>query len=271
MTKKEESRRLNRLEDHLWEIFHENSKISRYDTLLSAPVGPSDSASDIQPQCGMFHRAIALLRPPLETRTTSTESLGARSIELSATEFRLAHVSALLAAANGTMNLTGNGVASLVDSCDSDPNWPHPLSVFVYCVHVEGIDAGLYYYNWMSHELYLHTPGGLSDSLASALFRNSTAGPPEVLLFVGDNLTPTRLQHGNRGYRISLITAGAFAQTLANAASRLGFNSTGIAYYLDRDIDACLGLDGVSQSIILILSITVRHATPNMDLQQNAP
>ena len=58
-----------------------------------------------------------------------------------------------------------------------------------------------------------------------------------------------------RGYRLTLISAGAVARELGLVAAATGLGSVVTAAFYDREIDRLLGLDGVMRSTLLVIAV----------------
>jgi SagB-type dehydrogenase family enzyme len=238
--------------DTLWAIFHENSKLSHYDTVLAGQVEQgSATPAALRPQ--RPRQRVIPLAMVADTAQTAEDRPSERSgIDSGVTG---ADVSTVLGSLSDTVRIDAAMLPGVEPASLPCRSVPGSLAFFVHCVRVDGIATGQYYYEPCSHELHLLATGGYSERLASALFRHSTAGPSEFLVFIAAQLAAANRQHGERAYRVISMSAGCAIQKMADASSHRGLRCTVMPNYLDRDVDACLSIDGITQSVIVIAAI----------------
>ncbi len=219
-------------EADVWELFHENAKLGRHDPHFAWADWRATGPAASEPRPFAQYRAVVL--PP---RSPLPGDGGDVSLHTG-------HLGALLAEAHEPLASPGG-----------PPARPGPFHLFLHCIHLEGLDAGLYYYDPPSHLLRLLSPGGHSGAIAAAMPDGQAVRESEVVAFITAELEWLAFPDASRAYRSLLLEAGARAQALQMAAARLGLACVPVADYFDREIDAWLGLDGVSQSTLLLRAI----------------
>jgi SagB-type dehydrogenase family enzyme len=122
----------------------------------------------------------------------------------------------------------------------------YPLDVYVAVRRggVEGVEAGLYYYNPNHHELELTAAGDFSEKLYNACLRQgSVRSAPVNVILVG---VPERIRvwYGERGLQYMILEAGHAGQNIYLAATELGLGTVAIGAFDDEAVKEILGLRG---------------------------
>jgi SagB-type dehydrogenase family enzyme len=244
------------LEDSLWELFHENSKIGRWDSLLNGAgtyraVSSAAERPDFRaypavrlPEADLSELRVSLTPAPAGSTPTGKPA----AVQLPQLATLLGGGCRLAAMADcERWDFTGPAAAALA--------LPQPFRLFVHCVHVEGLEAGLYYYDTTAHLLRLINPGGHASAIAAAMLSPTIAVESEVMFFLSTRLTSADLPHGNRDYRLLLVEVGRLAHSFQLVANHLELSCVQVGSFFDRQMDAWLALDGVTQSVLLVLGI----------------
>ena len=92
-------------------------------------------------------------------------------------------------------------------------------------------------------------PKAIFDAETSA--GNSDAAP--CALIVTAVMERSIQKYGPRGYRLALIEAGHMMQNLVLAATGLGISSLVSCSFYETEIEAALGIDGVSETVLAII------------------
>lgn len=236
--------------DCLWELFHENSKIGRYDNLPGrSSVRRVETDLAPPPAFRQYPMTPLPLVSALDWSHLSTGLTGALPAS-----FTSEQLSTVLGATRGLL--------APAETSPGERLWPRvegapvAFQLFVHCVHVEGLDAGLYYYDPGAHCLRLLRSGAHSRTIASSMSNEVAVTESEVFLFLAADFATADVPHGNRAYRLLLLDVGRLAQATHFAADRLNLDCVQVDYYFDREVDTWLGLDGVLQSTVLVLGVS---------------
>lgn len=131
----------------------------------------------------------------------------------------------------------------------------YPLDLYCSAASVAGLEAALFHYDPPS--------GGLEqvadDSMTEYLARNSLM--PELvnqaaaIILITASFWRNRAKYGHRAYRYVLLEAGHIAQNILLTATALGLTSVPWGGYFDRPVDQMLGLDGVNEGTVYLISV----------------
>jgi SagB-type dehydrogenase family enzyme len=241
----------------VWELFHENSKTSRYERGLP----PQQVARRMQdmwasllydqyPEVELPHTRAPLpisLEEALLTRTS------ARS--LAPVRISLAKVATILHSAYGVTRDNEGTLYPRPFRTVPSAGALYPLEIYFYSSSIEELPAGLYHYNPARGSLRRLREGDLSAEIAAALVDPEMAYNASVIVFITAVFERATFKYGERGYRFTLLEAGHVAQNVSLAVNGLGLGSLNIGGFFDRELDELLGLDGVTQSTVYLASI----------------
>jgi SagB-type dehydrogenase family enzyme len=244
-------------ETRVWELFHENSKVSRWD----API----SSEHVLRRMGEMHEtfpydaypATRLPEPSAEMPLSVRDAILARRTArvLEPVPVALETLSSLLSLAYGvTARNEGTGFTRPFRAVPSGGAL-YPLELFFHAIHVEGIAPGLYHYNPLRHEVRRLREGDFSREIAAALVQRDAAYDSSLLLFITAFFERSAFKYGERAYRFALLEAGHVAQNVALAATALGLGTRCIGGFFDRAVDAFLDLDGCTQSALYLVAL----------------
>jgi SagB-type dehydrogenase family enzyme len=252
-----EKTRLELEKQALWELYHENSKISQYDNsslskqemieklnkmdeVLSYDTSPRIPLPDILPLKGrideMFKNRISVREMIPKTLT-------------------LAEVSTLLFYSYGvTRDNKGKNISRSFRIVPSGGAL-YPLELYIYSTHIEGIDSGFYHYNPIKSELRQVFIGNFDEVLSKAIIQNQFVSDSSLLVFITAIFERSIFKYRERGYRLILLEAGHVSQNLALVSNVLNLGHLCIAGFYDRQIDEILDIDGVTHSTLYINAI----------------
>lgn len=247
----------------LWELFHENSKMSRADRHPVHKVRPSDAAivramrqlHTVHPYPDFPKVPLPEQLPPatrdfdevLRGRLTAREFTG-EGLELGQLARILALSYGITQAQEGTpfprdLRVIPSGGAL------------YPLELYLYANRVEGLGPGLYHYNPECHNLDLLREGDARERVAGLFVQPSFASSAAAIMFVAAFFARSVFKYGDRGYRFILLEAGHLGQNANLVAQEMGLATANVGGYFDRDVDRYLGLDGVNRSTVYALFI----------------
>jgi len=243
-------------EEGVWELFHENSKTSRYSGMPPDEVIVAHMQRLWESLPFDRYPAIELPEPaPLDATVESTINARETARAMIPCDVTLQQIAKLFHCAYGiTRDCTEEGFPRPFRTVPSGGAL-YPLELFFYSAHVEGLELGIYHYNSVHRNLRWIQPGDHSERLCGALVQSNLATDASLLVFITALFERSVFKYGDRGYRFVLLEAGHVAQNLNLAATALGLSCTNIGGYFDRQIDELLGLDGLAHSTVYMTAI----------------
>jgi SagB-type dehydrogenase family enzyme len=141
------------------------------------------------------------------------------------------------------------GVDQLEDGRWRKPSSAHLIHLYLYVHRVNGMPAGLYYFDRFENQL---VPLLLSDqreiAKATSCFQDIACDGAFSVSMVADFVTGYRL-YADRCYRLAHYEAGYIGQMMYLSAFALGHDATGIGCFVDDDINKYLALDSGKEVI----------------------
>ena len=244
-------------QDLVRELFHENSKITRYS---EAP-----SAHEIRKCMKEFHDTLPfegypVYTLPAELSTLSIELQEAIVNRTSTREFVPHQISSeelgtLLFYAYG--NNRDNKDTEFIRPFRVVPSGGalYPLEIFFYSSHLKDLPMGVFHYNPQHNHIRLIHKGNHNETLSRSLISPEIGLCASLIIFITAMFERSSFKYGDRSYRFILLEAGHVAQNLNLIATGLGLGVLNIGGFYDREIDDFLGLDGVTHSTIYMLAI----------------
>jgi SagB-type dehydrogenase family enzyme len=243
--------------ERLWELYHQNSKISRWDKGL-----PLAELQERTLDLIISHRyeEFPKTKLPADLTTLHCSLDEAMKGRITARDMRpvplsLTDLSTLLYYAYG------------VTRTNEENDFPHPfrtvpsagglfpLEIYFHHNYVEGLDAGLYHYNPMQQEVSHLLRGDQSRRIQELLIQPELAINSSVLIFITAFFERNSFKYGERGYRFAHLEAGHVAQNINLTARGLGLGTVNIGGFLDGKTDEFLRLDGVTCSTLYLAAI----------------
>lgn len=154
--------------------------------------------------------------------------------------------------------LTGAAVASLLAAAvgerDGDRPYPsagglYPIEVYAAARDALPVEEPCYY-------------GPASGDLRrlggdpAAVYAGAGEPSADLLLCLAGVFPRVKARYGCRGYRYALLEAGAAAQSVMAAGQSLGLRVEPRFEYRDAALAAAFGLNGVDESVLLVLEVT---------------
>jgi SagB-type dehydrogenase family enzyme len=248
------------------ELFHENSKLHRQ--LLARELVGAQLLENRRELVSMTARAarryadaprVALSPNDLPAITLQRalirrrSSVAGRGLPLS-----LASLSALLGAAGG-LTRPGEHPLRAVPSAGA----LYPLEVYLVALDVLGLGPGLYHFDPFGPALeYLDPTVGLRSV-------QEMQGDPRIAercasaLVITAVMFRTRFKYGLRGYRFALLEAGHLAQNLLLGATALDLAALPVGGFVDDEVNAALGTDGVEEAPLYLLLLGGDGSAPD--------
>jgi SagB-type dehydrogenase family enzyme len=240
-----------------WELFHENSKTSRFEPLLPADMLLEKMSRNYAAL--PFHgfpkiplpEQVKSLPQPIEQVLRSRAT--ARNIEPRA--IGLDDLATMLHYSYGISRDQRDAGFPVPFRMIPSGGALYPLEVFFHTVHVRELGPGLYHYNPLANLLSRLSDQDQSKAIARGLVQPELAEATSIQFFITALFERSVFKYGERGYRFALLEAGHLAQNLGLVACALGLGCVNIGGFFDRTIDEFLGFDGLYQSTIYVAAV----------------
>jgi SagB-type dehydrogenase family enzyme len=131
----------------------------------------------------------------------------------------------------------------------------YPLDVYCAVSAVGGLEPGIFHYDPLRDCLSANPGPAPGAAVAEALIPPDLARDAAVILVIVATFWRSRFKYGLRGYRFTLLEAGHLAQNVLLAATSLGLAAVPVGGFLDRKLDALLGLDGLHEASIYAIPV----------------
>lgn len=115
---------------------------------------------------------------------------------------------------------------------------------------LHGSGKGVYHYNVREHSLEEVCAAVTDDDLRELGAEPDLLVTPPVILLITGLFARSRFKYGLRGYRFTLLEAGALIHQVQLVAQVLGLRSVPVAGLYDDAVEGLCGLDGVDESFI---------------------
>jgi SagB-type dehydrogenase family enzyme len=245
--------------DHLWQLFHENSKVTSHFFMASDEsivartreihaVLPYENAATIPLPSEMSRSKLSFDEAVLSRVTERS----VRPCKLSLTE-----LSTILHYAYGVTRDNADTMYPRAFRTVPSGGALYPLEIYCHCTGVEGLDSGLYHYHPIQKAVQLLRAGDLRGEIAGTLVPRIShlAEDTSVMIFITALFQRTMFKYGPRGYRFVFLEAGHVAQNINLTATALQYGSVNICGYYDHKVDRFLNLDGLLHSTIYMVGI----------------
>jgi SagB-type dehydrogenase family enzyme len=131
----------------------------------------------------------------------------------------------------------------------------YPLDLYVVPRLVSGLEEGLYHFDPFRRCLEVLRLGPSTKQLARSSTYPELVEPAAVVIALTGTFWRSRFKYGPRSYRFTLLEAGHVAQNALLTVAALGLAAVPLGGFYDRRVDELLGLDGVNESVLYLLSI----------------
>src|SRR6185312_3392731 len=125
----------------------------------------------------------------------------------------------------------------------------YPIEVYALVLRAGALEAGLYHYAPLEHELAFLR----AVTSAEALPLNPPLLAPadaSLVLVLAARFERVQKKYGERGYRFALIEAGHIAQNVSLLAAALGLDAVCMGGFFDEPMNQLLQLDGVREAAV---------------------
>jgi SagB-type dehydrogenase family enzyme len=128
------------------------------------------------------------------------------------------------------------------------------IEIYPFVLNVEGLQAGVYYYNQLSQELACLKTGDFRNILKESLYQPEFT-EAAVLLALVAAISRVKLKYGERGYRYVYLDAGHIGQNIYLVSTGLDLGCCGTCGFIDDEINELLGINGADESVVYMLAI----------------
>lgn len=132
-----------------------------------------------------------------------------------------------------------------------------PLDLWIVVRDVTGLEPGLHYVqmNHTGQARTIHVGAVDLDAFAEASLQPEITGAAPVSIVVSAMPWRSRFKYGHRAVRFALIEAGHVVQNLQLIATGLGLASRPLGGFVDDEINALLGFDGVNEVGLYVVPV----------------
>jgi len=121
--------------------------------------------------------------------------------------------------------------------------------------NVAGLEPGVYHYAVREHGLELLQRGDFRAAVMQTGLWQDSLGQANVCFVLSAIFQRTRWKYRERTYRYVMLEAGHVGQNLYLAATSMGLGACAVGAFLDDDLNELLGLDGVEEASLYIISV----------------
>lgn len=137
----------------------------------------------------------------------------------------------------------------------------NPVEVYLMALRIKGLDAGLYHYDARGHALGKISATATAQQARAYCADQRFAAKAAALFIMTAVFDRTLWKYPHpRAYRVVLLDAGHLGQTFCLNATRLGLAPFSTAALKDSLIEADLGIDGISESVLYVTGVGARPA-----------
>ena len=114
---------------------------------------------------------------------------------------------------------------------------------------------GVYHYALREHALELLRAGDHRSEVVEQALQQEFLGECGAVLFLTQILQRMRPKYQDRSYRYGLLEAGHIGENAYLAATSDGLGACGVGAFMDNEINAMLGVDGVEEAVVYMLAV----------------
>ena len=161
-----------------------------------------------------------------------------------------------------TGRLSWPGLGKLILKTSPSGGARHPIEAYCWALRVTDLPRGIYHYRGDGHYLERLQDSAQSTRVVELCARQEWVRDCAALFVMTGVLPRVMWRYGfSRAYRTILLEAGHFCQTFCLVATWLGLAPFCTAALVDQEIEADLGLDGSSESVLYAAGVGVKNAT----------
>jgi SagB-type dehydrogenase family enzyme len=241
-------------DEPVWELFHENSKLHKYQKALSD--------ENILKRMKALHESLPFEGYPIIDLPNPVTPLSGSLDELIASRSSALTLSPISISLNQLATLLHYGYGVTRDNSDNtkprafravpSAGALFPLELFFHSQYIEEVPSGLYHFNPSQNHIRRLREGEETEKLSQGFIQPSLAQGASIHIFLTGMFERTTYKYGDRGYRFVFLEAGHVAQNFNLVATSLGLGCLNVGGFFDRAIDDFLGLDGLTHSTLYV-------------------
>jgi SagB-type dehydrogenase family enzyme len=131
----------------------------------------------------------------------------------------------------------------------------YPNETYLVLNRVEGAGPGIAHYNVLEHSLSLLVEGEFGTACAEACLGQRFCATAQVVFAWDAVVSRSAQKYGDRCYRYLYLDAGHIGGQLQLAAVALGLGSVNIGAFLDDEVNALFGLDGLRETVVYLTAV----------------
>jgi SagB-type dehydrogenase family enzyme len=131
----------------------------------------------------------------------------------------------------------------------------YPLDLYIAVHRVDGLAAGLYFYDPVDHALAVIREESLLNECAEACIYPEAVNTSAATFFLSAMLWRSRFKYRYRAYRFTAIEAGHVAQNVLLTAHALGLGGVPLGGFYDTAVEKLLAIDGVNEAALYAISV----------------
>jgi SagB-type dehydrogenase family enzyme len=134
----------------------------------------------------------------------------------------------------------------------------YPIELYPVVHNVSDLPSGIYHYAVREHALERLEQGDFRSGVTQAGLYQGFLAQANVCFVLSAIFQRTRWRYHERTYRYVLLEAGHIAQNLYLEATSMGLGACAVGAFLDGTLNDLLGLDGVGEAALYIISVGER-------------
>ncbi len=137
----------------------------------------------------------------------------------------------------------------------------HPFECYLLVNDVQTLAPGLYWYHPLKHGLVrLETPADIASRVLDGCMGQEMVVTSAVTFILSARPYRAAWRYQQRSYRYLYVDAGHWGQNIHLAAEAIGAGACMIGAFMDENMNACLGLDGVEEFVIYVAPVGKKAA-----------
>ncbi len=117
----------------------------------------------------------------------------------------------------------------------------YPLEIYLVAGKVDGLESGLYKYDWEKHSLELINPGDIRKDLASAAYGQRMITEAPAIIVVTAILEKTTSRYGEKGRTLFVpMDVGHLGQNVHLQAEAIGLSTVMVGGFKEEDVEKVL-------------------------------
>ncbi len=129
------------------------------------------------------------------------------------------------------------------------------VEVFPIIMNVDGLQPGIYHFDTVAHDLALVQPGNFRTWLRERVFYQIEFPEAAAVFVLTSAIGRLAAKYGQRGYRLGLLDVGHVSENVYLVGTALGLQVCASAGFIDEELDAALGIDGLDMATMLVLMV----------------